>query len=138
VPCLSQFRFSQTPTAKLTIPTARPDRELLEDILVEIHSAFVAREYLNTCLATDEAQRALHSTAYRATLYSLITIGEAVKKLSIAFRDGNPQIPWADIAGMRDILVHDYFDVDEAIVLETVSQSLQPLHEFCQQILLRS
>lgn len=39
-------------------------------------------------------------------------IGEAVKRLSDDLRDRYPHIPWQDIAGMRDKVVHDYFGVD--------------------------
>ena len=39
-------------------------------------------------------------------------IGEATKKLSPGLRSEHPAVPWQDIAGMRDKLVHDYFGVD--------------------------
>jgi len=42
---------------------------------------------------------------------SLEIIGEAVKNLSYAFRDAHPEIPWNDIAGMRDKLIHGYFGI---------------------------
>jgi uncharacterized protein with HEPN domain len=39
-------------------------------------------------------------------------IGEAVKHLSPALRETHPRIPWQDIAGTRDVLIHDYFGVN--------------------------
>ena len=39
-------------------------------------------------------------------------IGEAAKNLSQEFKDKNPQIPWKQIMGTRDRLIHGYFDVD--------------------------
>lgn len=47
-----------------------------------------------------------------AVLYQLTIIGEAVKRLSIEFREKYPQIPWSLIAGMRDHLIHAYDLVD--------------------------
>jgi uncharacterized protein with HEPN domain len=43
-----------------------------------------------------------------AVIRELAIVGEAVKKLSPEFRAAHPEIPWGEIAGMRDILVHDY------------------------------
>ena len=47
-----------------------------------------------------------------AVIRQLEIIGEATKKLSETTRNQNPDIPWRRIAGMRDILIHDYFRVD--------------------------
>jgi len=38
-------------------------------------------------------------------------MGEAVKKVSAKTREAHPEVPWKDIAGMRDRVVHDYFGV---------------------------
>ena len=51
-----------------------------------------------------------------AVLRAIEVIGEAVKHMPLDFRMKFPDIPWRDIAGMRDVLIHDYFAVD----LETV------------------
>lgn len=51
-----------------------------------------------------------------AVLRKFETIGEAVKQLSDAATQGRPDIPWRQIAGMRDRLIHNYFGVDLGLV----------------------
>jgi uncharacterized protein with HEPN domain len=51
-------------------------------------------------------------------------IGEAVKKLSDDLRDAHSHIPWQDIVGMRDKLVHDYFGVDMEEVWLTAKEDI--------------
>ena len=50
-----------------------------------------------------------------AILYQIVIIGEAVKRLSNDFRNQHSEVPWREIAGMRDILTHQYdrVEVDE-------------------------
>jgi uncharacterized protein with HEPN domain len=47
-----------------------------------------------------------------AILYQIIVLGEAVKRLTIDFRERHPNIPWRQIAGMRDILTHQYDEIN--------------------------
>lgn len=47
-------------------------------------------------------------------------IGEATKNLSDTFRDIHPAVPWKDLAGFRDKLIHQYFGVDLAMVWQSV------------------
>lgn len=53
---------------------------------------------------------------YSAVIRQLEIIGEAVKNISSDFKKTNENIPWKDIAGMRDKLIHDYFGVDVKLV----------------------
>lgn len=59
-----------------------------------------------------------------AVVRNLEVIGEAAKHL-IAVQDDLPiDVPWADIAGMRNVLIHEYFGVDLAIVWQTATSDL--------------
>jgi len=54
-------------------------------------------------------------------------IGEAARRVSTGVREAHPEIPWADIVGMRSKIVHDYMNVDEDIVWEVVTGDLPAL-----------
>jgi uncharacterized protein with HEPN domain len=61
-------------------------------------------------------------------------IGEAARRVSPQFREEHQQIPWDAIAGMRSKIVHDYMNVDEDIVWDSVAQELPPLIEDLKKI----
>ncbi len=54
-------------------------------------------------------------------------LGEAGKSVSAELRQRHPQIPWKELAGTRDRLIHGYFDVDLNIVWQIVTVDLPPL-----------
>lgn len=62
-----------------------------------------------------------------AVTHLLQIIGEAARRVSLDFRESHPEIPWKAIVGMRNKVVHDYLNVDEDIVWDTVKQDLTPL-----------
>ena len=64
-----------------------------------------------------------------ALIRNLEIIGEAAKKIPVDVRAQFPQIPWNEIAGMRDKLIHEYFGVDLEIVWETIQCDLTELEE---------
>lgn len=64
-----------------------------------------------------------------AVLRGLEIIGEATKNLSEEIKKKNPRIPWKEIAGMRDKLIHQYFGVDLDLVWETVRTKLPELKD---------
>jgi uncharacterized protein with HEPN domain len=66
---------------------------------------------------------------YDAVLRNLEVIGEAVKNLPDDFRDLHPQIEWRKIAGLRDIVAHVYFGVNDEIVWDVIQNKIPVLHE---------
>lgn len=54
-------------------------------------------------------------------------LGEAVKKIPDEVRNRYPEIPWKSIAGMRDILVHEYWGIDVNVIWATIQEGLPPL-----------
>ncbi len=71
----------------------------------------------------------------RAFIRSLEIIGEAVKKLPEKVKNKNKSIPWKEIAGMRDKLIHDYFGVDYEVIWLTVSEDIPFLKENLEKII---
>ena len=62
-------------------------------------------------------------------------VGEAAYQVSHQTRQNMPEIPWDDIVGMRNRLVHAYFDIDEEILWATVQEDLPQLASILRRIL---
>ena len=69
-----------------------------------------------------------------AVTYNLLIIGEAVELLPDAFTSAYPEIPWRQIAGMRDKLTHAYFSVDYDLVWKTVTIVLPRFRSIMEKI----
>jgi uncharacterized protein with HEPN domain len=70
-----------------------------------------------------------------AVIRGLEIIGEAVRKISPAVREKHPQIPWREIAGMRDKLIHDYIGVNMNIVWNAATKNLPALDPKLREML---
>lgn len=68
-------------------------------------------------------------------VHHLMIIGEAVRAIDPSVRQQYPAVPWRQIAGMRSILVHDYFRINQAIVWETIENHLPALKVEVERIL---
>ncbi len=64
-------------------------------------------------------------------------IGEAAAKVSPETRGQHEEVPWLDIVGMRNRLIHAYFDIDYARVFDTLASDLPPLIKLLERILSR-
>jgi uncharacterized protein with HEPN domain len=64
-----------------------------------------------------------------ALVKSVEIMGEAASKVTGQCRASLPQIPWADITGMRNRLIHAYFDIDLDILWKTLTEDIPPLLE---------
>ena len=63
----------------------------------------------NILLGLDEQAFLANDEKIRATCMTLINIGELIKNLDFEFRQKHPNIPWKDMAGLRDVAAHGYF-----------------------------
>lgn len=63
----------------------------------------------------------------QAIVRSIEIVGEAASQLSKEYKENNPELPWAQIIGMRNRIIHAYFDIDYTLVESTVKQDLPVL-----------
>lgn len=98
---------------------SRSDVERLEDIRAAISRCIAYRDHL------DSAE--FGSMAYDAVLRNLAVIGEAVKSLPDDFKRERTGTAWPSIAGLRNVVVHEYFRVNAAMIRDIVDNQLAPL-----------
>ncbi|MDC3418382.1 DUF86 domain-containing protein [Aquibacillus salsiterrae] len=70
-----------------------------------------------------------------AVIRNLEIVGEATKRVSKDFRNQHPNVPWREMAGLRDVLIHDYFGVDNGIVWNVVEKEIPLLKDKITDIL---
>lgn len=75
------------------------------------------------------------SKTVHAVFRAIEIIGEAAAKISGECKELHPDIPWADIIGMRNHLIHVYFDVDHETVWETVKTDIPKLVQIIAPLL---
>jgi len=69
-----------------------------------------------------------------AVIRQLEVIGEATKNIPDSFRKKYPEIPWKKIVGLRDIIIHTYFEIDLDITWEIIKKDLPLLKKQVQNI----
>ncbi len=83
----------------------------------------------------DKAQFQADGKTVDAVIRNLEIIGEAVKNVPPEVRVRSPNVPWSKIAGMRDILIHVYFNIDTDIVWDVVQTKLAELKATAETLL---
>lgn len=104
---------------------SRGERERLLDIAVAC-AAITA--YIERSDSADDV-------VFDAIRIRLVEIGEAVKDLDPSTLDSEPDLPWAEIARMRDILTHRYFDTTHAVVTATARHDIPRLAAAVERLL---
>lgn len=107
----------------------RTSRQYLHDILNSAETI----ERLVSGMSLDEV------TADERTLLALMMsftiIGEATKNIPQSLRNKYPQLPWKNIAGMRDKIVHEYFQTNFKILWQTIQIDIPQLKIWISEIL---
>jgi uncharacterized protein with HEPN domain len=109
-------------------PDELRDPAAVADIL---RAARLAMEFLG---GLDEASFYDDPKTQSSVIHQILIVGEAVKRLSLSFRQANPQIPWQAMAGMRDQLIHAYHEVDLSEVWKTATFDLPELVRRLEEI----
>ena len=107
----------------------RDYRLYLKDILAAIDSIeeFVAGMDLAAFQADDKTTSAV--------MRKLEIIGEAAKQVPDEIRQNHPRVPWKEMAGMRDKLIHFYFGIDYQLVWRAIKERLPQIKPELQKIL---
>ncbi|MBP0029236.1 DUF86 domain-containing protein [Roseofilum reptotaenium CS-1145] len=106
------------------------DRESLIDIINAI------RRIVRYTNGVSRSQLAANDEKLSAILYQITIIGEATKRLSQEFRQEHPEIPWREMAGMRDVIIHEYDRLDFDIVWDVVANKITELLTMLESVLI--
>ena len=106
----------------------RSDRLYLEDIVDSISKINSYTKGLSFREFTD------NPIIIDAVIRNLEIIGEAAKNMPPKTKSLHKEIPWKEMAGMRDKVIHHYFGVDLDIVWKTIKQALPDLKKLLQNI----
>jgi len=105
------------------------DREYLVDIL---EAAKISLDYVSD---KSKAEFLNDLQCQDAVIRRIEIIGEAARRISDETRAAHPDLPWSEMVSMRNIMIHEYDDIDLVIVWETVQNDLPSLVESLEMII---
>ena len=99
------------------------DKERLEHILAAIDrvARYTKDKTFDNLLADD--------MMYYAVVKNIEMMGEAANMLTSEFQESHPETPWKMVKGMRNYIVHEYFQIDNVVVWDVVTNELSTLRE---------
>jgi uncharacterized protein with HEPN domain len=103
----------------------------IRDILICIHNILAFTQGM-TLEAFEE-----NPMAVRAVAFEFVTMGEAARAIPAVVQQECPEIPWDKMQVIRNVIVHEYFRIDEEILWKTCQDDLQPLIPLLEAILNR-
>lgn len=99
----------------------RHDDSYLLDMLLAARKAAKFAEGLNY-------ERYLQSDLYQNAIFKVLeTIGEAASRISDTTREAHPEIPWPNVVGLRNRIVHAYFEIDLEVIWNIVTDDVPGL-----------
>jgi uncharacterized protein with HEPN domain len=108
--------------------SSRSAKERIQDILNAIDSI----QRRTTGMSFDQFSQ--DETIVKAVLYDLIVIGEAAINVPVDVQALAPELPWRLMSDMRNIMAHEYFQVNLRITWSTIQNNLSPLIHPLQQL----
>jgi uncharacterized protein with HEPN domain len=97
-------------------------KSFLEDVLISIEKI---QSYLGTPPPEDTLQ---DDKSYDAIVRNLEVIGEAIENIPHSFRDAHPEIEWEKFVELQEMLIREYFDIDDAVILDVLKNGLPGLY----------
>jgi uncharacterized protein with HEPN domain len=104
-----------------------------ENRIRDILEAIVEIERFTEGITFEEFQQA--QITVKAVLYNMAIIGEAANSLMPDIEEIYPEIPWIDVRGMRNVVIHEYFQVNLVIIWQTIKEDLVPLASTLAQLI---
>ena len=101
----------------------------VQDIVEAIEAIALEESVMNST-----SEDVLRDVCLDAISYRVFTIGEAVKTLSQELKDDYPDVPWSNIARMRDLIGHHYYRRESEIVFATIRDPLAHLRGACERL----
>ena len=107
-----------------------------KDPLLFLTHIFESIEYIEEYTFGKDFEEFLEDTQLQDSVIRRIEIiGEAAKNLNDDIKEQYPDVPWKDIIGMRDVVVHGYFGVDPKIVWNVVIKDIPSLKNQIETII---
>ena len=114
-----------SPAFPALAPTVRPSSKRWQWRVQELIAVLERLAHLTAGL--DFARFSAEQTVQEAALLNLLRLGEGTKFVPQEVQDAHPEVPWAELRGMRNLIAHDYFGLDLSLVWHSLTLELPPL-----------